>query len=293
MPEMTPEATSNDQGCGVPLYQVSKIYSDAEFNCRGVITPIDVIDLARSIAKHGLQEPIVIRPRIETTPKGYDYVIVAGHRRHKSYQVNQCEQVPAILRLNLDEFKARTINAIENLKRKDLDILQEAKTVAHYKRAGWTRKQVSDEIGMSNGWVQVRFMVLELETEIQEAIAVGTFTQQQIRDIHSKRSSIERFKMARTIKEVKQRGDIRLEKIDLEKKKIKQSPQTKRARDKTATQAMLSETMQAIGPCLTTRALAWASGEITTLAYYQSVKKEADKLGLVWEIPSTKDEPES
>jgi len=200
---MEDKATQADQEVDIKLIEVSKIYSDPSFNCRGFITPLNVIDLARDITKRGLIEPVIIRPRIVTTPEGFDYVLIAGHRRHMAYVVNEAKHIPAIVRENVDDFEARCINAIENLKREDLNMLQEARTVEHFKNAGWSRDDVAKELGVSSGWVQVRFMILNMPEEIQQAIAAGFYTQTQIRDLNGIKEPKKQMEIAKVLKAAK------------------------------------------------------------------------------------------
>ena len=42
--------------------EMKTILSDPEFNCRGHIAPIDVVELSKDIEAHGLQQPISVKP---------------------------------------------------------------------------------------------------------------------------------------------------------------------------------------------------------------------------------------
>ena len=56
----------------VTAYSVKEIYCDHDFNCRGQVAPIDVIDLAKSIELTGLLQPITIQSfegKERTTPR--------------------------------------------------------------------------------------------------------------------------------------------------------------------------------------------------------------------------------
>lgn len=282
---MTEKAVQSDKSLGLPLIEMSKIYADPIFNCRGVIAPMDVIELARDIAERGLQQPIILRPANKDTPPGYDWVVIAGHRRHMCYRVNQAPLIPAILRPELkdDEFGARTVNAIENLKRTDLNPLQEAKTVEHYKLAGWSRDQVATELGKSPGWVQVRFMILDLDPEIQEAIAAGLINSTQIRDLYSIKDRKDRLEAAKKIKEAKVRGDNKpVQVVDKSGKQIL----SKRKRLGPEIQNMMDIIVESLGGnCFATRAMAWCNGAISTLEFHTDIKKEAAKIGRVHIIP--------
>ena len=251
-------------------------------NCRGNISPLDVVDLAKSIEKSGLLQPIIVRPRLESTPSGFDYEVVAGHRRHKACQVNNMEMVSCLIKLNINDFEARTINAVENIKRKALNMLQEANTVRHYYEAGWNRSDIAKELDVSPGWVQVRCMILELPLDIQEAIAAGIFTQTQIRDLHGLKNKDHQYLAARKIKEARERGDH----LTVESKlRVAKNPNAKRARKRNELFLMQDEIYKAIGNNLATRALGWAAGEVSDMDFYCSLKEYCDDHDMPYSIP--------
>ncbi len=279
---MTKEAKASDENINVSNLLVSKIYADPEFNCRGEIKPIDVIDLAKSIARDGLQQPIKVRPRLESDPHGYDHVIISGHRRHKAYQLLKRNNIPCIVQAGLDDFKARTLNAIENLKRLDLDLLQEAKTIKHFIAAGWNRQEIADEVGMSPAWVQIRSQLLNMPKEIQLAAAAGEVNQNQVRDLYKYRNNPEKqLSLVRKIKEQKERYEGKKTEIVIQHK----SPTHKKIRKRTEMFELVEIILNAYGACLATRVLAWAAGEITDLDVHESIKEACDKEGLPYEMP--------
>ena len=63
---------------------ISKIHADEEFNCRGPISPMEVMDLAESIREKGLLQPVVVMEydQAEKERTGYDYLLIAGYRRY-------------------------------------------------------------------------------------------------------------------------------------------------------------------------------------------------------------------
>jgi ParB family transcriptional regulator, chromosome partitioning protein len=89
-------------------------------------------ELAQSIKRHGVIQPIVVRPH-----EG-GYQIVAGERRWRAAQKAQIHTIPAIVR-NFDDGETLEIALIENIQRQDLNPIEEAEA---YKR-------LSDEFGHS------------------------------------------------------------------------------------------------------------------------------------------------
>jgi ParB/RepB/Spo0J family partition protein len=280
---MSQLAINADRSMGLPLYPVNKIYADPDFNCRGHIQPIDVIDLAKDIVKHGLQQPIVITLRRNDTPDGYDYVIVAGHRRHRAYQINKQPEIPAVLRTDLDDFSARTLNAIENLKRQNLNIKQEARTVLPYYDAGWSRDEIAKELNVSPGWVQMRVMLLELPEDIQDEAAAGMINQTQLRELHRIKDRDKRYETAKKFKEAKERGESAKVTAKLTKEN---RPNAKRRRTKTEVTSMMELIVDTCGGNnITTRTLAWANGDISDLEWHESFKMWCKEQGYTYNIP--------
>lgn len=147
---------------------MSDIYADSDFNCRGKISPLEVVDLARDIMTNGLDVPITVRPYDKG---GFKYIIVAGHRRYMAFRVNQTPTIPATIRKDLDDFTAAGLNLRENILRSELNMVQEARGVRKFMMAGWTENSVADFLKQSRGWVQIRFIILKLPEDIQNEIA--------------------------------------------------------------------------------------------------------------------------
>ncbi len=89
-------------------------------------------ELAQSLKRHGIIQPIVVRPY-----QG-GYQIVAGERRWRAAQRAQIHNIPAIVRA-FDDAETLEIALIENIQRQDLNPIEEAEA---YKR-------LSDEFGHS------------------------------------------------------------------------------------------------------------------------------------------------
>lgn len=262
----------------IPL---DKIYSDDDFNCRGKIVYLDVADLAKDIERNGLQFPITVQPAANLNlPDGYDFRIIAGHRRFAAFRVLKKDSIPAMVRGNLSELQARLLNLTENLKRKELDILQEAKAVKKLRDLGLTQENISVELGMSRGWVQVRFNLLDLPDAIQNDAAAGILNQAQIKQIYSLPSETDQYDAVKKIKESKVRG---IRGLDVGKKPI-EKPFVKKRQAKTTVQDMINHIGKNVGFCLATRCLAWANGEISSAELYFDIKAEMDTLGKPYDL---------
>jgi ParB/RepB/Spo0J family partition protein len=265
----------------IPL---TDIFCDHDFNCRGMITAFECQDLMASIKADGLLEPINVQPW-DKVP-GKKFRIVTGHRRFTAYTAlarensEKYSKVPCFINEGLDEVKARTMNLIENLQRKQLNMLQEAKAISFYKSRGFTQEETAKMTSLSRGWVQVRFMVLEFPEDVQAEIAAGFINQTQVRDLHG--LPIDEIRSA--IQDIKVRREKGEAPISYKKAKQKKGS-NKRERGRSEIFELQDEIYDIFGPGLWTRLLAWASGEISDYEVRCDIAGEAKKLGKTYTIP--------
>ena len=264
--------------------ELDNILNDIDFNCRGRIMPMDVVDLAKDIEKNGLQFPIAVQPitdtEVETT---CSYRIVAGHRRFMACRVLKRTTIPVMIKSGLTELQARLVNLGENLKRKDLNILQEATAVARLRDLGLVQEAIAAELGMSRAWVQVRLYLLKLPEAIQMEASAGMLNQYQIRQLYELPTNGERFEAVKKIKQARLNGE---RSVDVGKK-AKDDPFKKKRRTPAAIQDMMDHMGKTIGYGLYTRTLAWAAGNINSAELYYDIKRMADDLDIEYEVPPT------
>lgn len=259
----------NTEQYAVKQLPITSLYCDNDFNCRGVITPIKVAELAADIRSNGLNYPIIVQPKVDAPGCPLDFRIIAGHCRVKACEVIGWTKVPCMIRVGLTQVQALVLNLGENLKRQDLNLMQEATAIQRLWEAGLPRDSVAKQIGKSSSWVQVRYNLLSLPVEIQQEAAAGILNQQQIKQIYSLGTPEEQFEAVRKIKTAKQNG----EKLGNVGKKKPKTLAIKKER-KTAEMIEMSELMaKNLGYGLYTRAMAWASGNITTEELFADIKE--------------------
>lgn len=265
--------------------RMDKIYLDNEFNCRGAILPMDVVDLAKDIEINGLQFPIAVQPASDVSdkevPDGKLFRIVAGHRRFIAYTVNKQTEIPAMVKTGLSELRARLINLNENLKRSDLNILQEAGAVNNLRTYGMTQENIAIELGKSRTWVQIRLHLLRLPVDIQAEAAAGCLNQGQIRDLFSLDSNEQRYAAVRKIKDARLRGESSVS----VGKTAKEDPFKKKRQSKSSVQDMIDHMGNSVGFGLHTRVLAWANGAINSAELFCDIKMYAAEHDLVYDSP--------
>jgi ParB family chromosome partitioning protein len=188
--------------------------------------------------------------------------------------------IPCIIKDHLSDIQARVLNLTENVNRKDLNMLQEAKAIQNLVVAGLTQEEIGTKIHQSRGWVQVRCYLLTLPPEIQEEAAAGNLSYQQIRDLYTIGDKNQQYEAVKKIKDAKERGEKT-------PRVAKQNKNTliKKRRERGELFAMMDHIREYLGNNLSTRALAWAAGEITDNDLFHSIKEECEIEGVNYEIP--------
>ena len=128
-------------------------------------------ELSDSIIRHGLIQPLLVRPVITG-----GYQLVAGERRWRACRMADIEEVPVIIR-DMTDGEMMELAMIENLQREDLNPIEEA---AGYKylidNHGLTQEQVAETCGKSRAAVANSIRLLSLPNDILELIKIGALT---------------------------------------------------------------------------------------------------------------------
>lgn len=130
--------------------------------------PEALAELTDSISKHGVLQPILVRPLIAG-----GYQIVAGERRYRASLQAGLSEIPAIVR-ELNDKETMEIALIENLQRKDLTPVEEALGYdALMKNHGFTQEQVAESVGKSRPAVANALRLLSLPQPVIDMLAEG------------------------------------------------------------------------------------------------------------------------
>jgi ParB family chromosome partitioning protein len=128
-------------------------------------------DLAESIRRRGLLQPILVRPRAYES-----YEIVAGERRWRAAQRAGVPEVPVVIR-EIDDRAAAEIALIENVQRVDLNPMEEAAGYSRLSEAhGRTQEEIADAVGKSRSHVANMMRLLELPAKCRKALEEGAIS---------------------------------------------------------------------------------------------------------------------
>ena len=143
-------------------------------------------ELAKSIKKNGLIQPIAVRP-----DKNETYEIVAGERRWLAAQKAGLHEVPVII-LDLNDKQSLELAIIENIQREDLNSIEEAKGYERLmKDFNYSHEKLSEFMGKSRSHISNTLRLLSLPTEVIKMVEKGTLTAGQVRPLVGRFNALE------------------------------------------------------------------------------------------------------
>ncbi len=131
-------------------------------------------ELANSIARHGVLQPIVVSRR------GDGYELVAGQRRVLASRVAGKTTIPAVVR---DDVSDRLeLALVENLQRADLNAIETARAYKLLMETyDLTQEQVADRVGKSRSHVANMIRTLSAPQPLQDAVMDGKISEGHLR----------------------------------------------------------------------------------------------------------------
>ena len=160
--------------------EVVQLYLDDiipnRFQPREVFEEKALKELAVSIKEHGVIQPIIVR---NVNGK---YEIIAGERRYKASALAGLTKIPAIIR-DLDDKETSKVALLENLQRKNLNPIEEARTYQKILELDqMTQEELAKTMGKSQSSVA---RLLSLPEEIQAALLKEQISERHARALLS------------------------------------------------------------------------------------------------------------
>ncbi|HPN04056.1 MAG TPA: ParB/RepB/Spo0J family partition protein [Rectinema sp.] len=158
---------------------------------RKTFTQESLDDLAESIRRHGLLQPLLVHQE-----KSGKYIIIAGERRYRAAQIAGLEQLPVIVRNQDDENHRIELSLVENIQREDLDPIEEAQAYAKLMEiTGATQEGVAEMVGKSRVAVANTLRLLKLPEDMQVQLKQGIISPGHARALLSIEEETERRRL--------------------------------------------------------------------------------------------------
>ena len=137
-------------------------------------------ELADSIRKNGIIQPIAVRPSKSENAK---YEIVAGERRWLAAQRAGLHEIPVTI-LNLSDVESLEVAIVENIQRDDLNPIEEARG---YKKLNeefkYDHESISKLMSKSRSHISNTLRLLTLPSDVIAMLEEGTLTSGQARPL--------------------------------------------------------------------------------------------------------------
>lgn len=149
--------------------------------------PTALQELAASIKRHGVVQPLVVTPE-----KDGHYGLVAGERRWRAAQAAGLKEVPAIVRQR-QELEQLEIALIENVQRVDLSPLEQAVSIERlHEQFNLGYDDIAQRLGKATSTVNNTVRLLQLPESARDALAAKKITEGHARAILSLKGDAER-----------------------------------------------------------------------------------------------------
>ena len=158
--DIAEEVAKEDQ---IRKISINKIYPNKN-QPRKIFNKESLEELAESIKRHGLIQPIVVIEKEE------GFMIISGERRWRASRLIKLNEIPCIIRQH-DERQLMEIALIENIQREDLNVIEEAKAYKYFiDTYNITQEELSEAIGKSRPYISNMLRLLNLDEKIIEMI---------------------------------------------------------------------------------------------------------------------------
>lgn len=139
-------------------------------NPRGELVPESLDELAASIVEHGILTPLL------AVPAGDFVHLVAGHRRRAAAEMAGLRELPVILH-SFTPLEQLEIMLVENLQRRDLTPLQEARGFNALTLEGLSQREIARRLSIVPRRVQLGLDLLKLDETVARSFDQGNLPQ--------------------------------------------------------------------------------------------------------------------
>jgi ParB family chromosome partitioning protein len=163
------KASTGEAVVTIPLNKIKP----NRFQPRNKFNKAKLQELADSIKKHGLAQPILVAASIVPG----EYEIIAGERRYRASKIADKKDIKAIVKQSADDKQRFDLALIENIQREDLNPIEEAKAFKRLiEEFEHTHEQIAEVVGKERSVISNTLRLLSLPEDIQILITEGKIT---------------------------------------------------------------------------------------------------------------------
>ena len=179
-------------------------------------------ELADSISKHGVLQPLLVRPLTDGS-----YQLVAGERRWRASRMAGLTEVPVVVK-DLTDSQVAELALVENLQRENLNPLEEANGYKELgEKFGYTQEQIAEVVGKSRSAVANSLRLLALPKSVATLVSEGKLSMGHARAL----LSLEDEKMMSDLAKLIVANDLSVRETErLARKQIKTEPTGKKTK---------------------------------------------------------------
>ena len=189
---LIPEDTSKAKE-KIEVLRLSEIVPN-EFQPRERFEAEKMDELRHSIREKGIIQPVLVRLKDDV------YELIAGERRWRAAKDLQIEEIPAIVKKDINDVSSLEISLIENVQREELNPVEEANAYRKLvDRFEYTLDQVGQIVGKDKTTISNSLRLLNLPDEIRGLIKDGAVTTGHAKLLLSIPGEYRQKKVAQTI----------------------------------------------------------------------------------------------
>jgi len=174
----------------ITTIKLSQIRPDS-LQPRMIFQDAQIDDLAESIKKYGLLQPILVKKQDDR------YIIIAGERRYRACKKLGLEYVEVIIK---DDENAMLISLIENIQRENLTALEEAVAIQNIKdKYKCTHEELSKLLGKTRVYITNKLRILNADEYTKKLLSDNNITEGHARALLGQRDVKKRQELARKI----------------------------------------------------------------------------------------------
>ena len=157
-----------NEGKNIKIIPVEQI-KPGSWQARKNFDANDLEDLSNSIKSKGILSPILVTQSNDNNETSY--ALIAGERRWRAAQMAKLHEVPCIVVNDVDANSASVMSLIENIQRKDLNVIEEAQGFNELiNRHNYTQESAGKIVGKSRVYITNSLRLLKLPEKILSLI---------------------------------------------------------------------------------------------------------------------------